>query len=311
MTLLYHDDRFLLHDTGLHPECASRLQHVDARLRSSGLLERVTRIPVVAAADADLLRVHTAEHLQTIREFAEQGGGQIEVDTRLSRDSAMVAALGAGAAVDAVERVVRGEDTTALCLVRPPGHHALHDAPMGFCLLNNIAVAARTATQRLGLSRILIVDWDVHHGNGTQDSFYEDGQVWFFSVHRFPFYPGTGRRSETGRGPGLGTIYNLPLEFGITRREYCSAVEQMLTKAADACRPELVLISAGFDAHAQDPVGSLGLETEDFSWLTSLVRQIAATHAGGRIVSLLEGGYHPQRLAECVETHLTTLLDPC
>jgi acetoin utilization deacetylase AcuC-like enzyme len=159
------------------------------------------------------------------------------------------------------------------------------------------------------LNRVLIVDWDVHHGNGTQDVFYEDEQVTFFSAHRFPFYPGTGRKTETGRGAGLGTTFNLPVEFGISRRDFLSAFEAALTKAADRCRPELVLISAGFDAHAQDPIGSLGLETEDFEQLTKLVQQVAATHAKGRLVSLLEGGYNVQRLADCVELHLRTLLE--
>jgi acetoin utilization deacetylase AcuC-like enzyme len=181
---------------------------------------------------------------------------------------------------------------------------------MGFCLLGNVAIAARTAVQRLGVNRVLIVDWDVHHGNGTQDVFYEDEQVTFFSAHRFPFYPGTGRKSETGRGKGLGTTVNLPMEFGVSRRDYLTAFEAALTAAADKAKPELVIISAGFDAHAQDPVGSLGLETEDFGPLTKLVQQVAATHADGRLISMLEGGYHVERLADCVELHLRTLLPP-
>jgi acetoin utilization deacetylase AcuC-like enzyme len=309
MTLLYHDDRFQLHDTGQHPECAERLRVVAAHLRSSGLLKQVTCMPVMPATDADILRIHTADHLETIRQFSANGGGRIEVDTQMSDDSATVAALGCGAAVDAVRHVVEGKDKSAFCLVRPPGHHALPNAPMGFCLLNTAAVAARTAVQRFRLSRVLIVDWDVHHGNGTQDAFYEDENVYYFSAHRFPFYPGTGRKSESGRRSGLGTVFNLPLKFGVSREDYRSAFESVLSKAADACRPELVIVSAGFDAHFADPVGSLGLETEDFQWLTTAIMQVASTHASGRIVSLLEGGYHPQVLAECVETHVKILLD--
>jgi acetoin utilization deacetylase AcuC-like enzyme len=216
--------------------------------------------------------------------------------------------MACGTAVDAVERVIAGEDTTAFCAVRPPGHHAVPNGAMGFCLLGNAAIAARTAIQRLGLNRVLVVDWDVHHGNGTQDVFYEDGQVGFFSAHRFPFYPGTGRKIETGRGAGLGTTFNLPLQFGTSRKDYLSAFEGMLTDAADHMKPELVILSAGFDAHADDPIGSLGLETEDFETLTRLVQQVAATHANDRLVSILEGGYNLQRLAECVELHLKTLL---
>ena len=309
MTLLYRDDRFLLHQTGSHPERPERLRAIHARLEQSGLLTRCTLPNVVSAADDDILRVHPASHLKRIREFAEAGGGRIEVDTVMSPDSADVAKLAVGAAVDAVSRVVSGRDSTALCLVRPPGHHALPDGPMGFCLFGNAAIAARTAVQRLGLDRVLVVDWDVHHGNGTQDVFYEDEQVGFFSAHRFPFYPGTGRKSETGRGSGLGTTFNLPLEFGISRLNYLSAFEHMLTRAADSIRPDLIVISAGFDAHADDPVGSLGLETEDFQTLTELVLQVADTHCGGRLVSILEGGYNVDRLADCVEVHFETLLN--
>jgi acetoin utilization deacetylase AcuC-like enzyme len=308
MTLLYMDERFLNHETGRHPESPARLLQIHKVLNASSLIEKVTHAPTVAADDADILRIHTAEHLATLRSFARVHGGRIETDTVMSSQSAEVAWLACGTAVDAVSRVLSGADSTALCLVRPPGHHALPAAPMGFCLLNNAAVAARTAIQRLGLNRVLIVDWDVHHGNGTQDAFYEDDQVWFFSAHRFPFYPGTGHSSETGTGRGLGSTLNLPLKYGIHRPNYLAAFEAALSRFADACRPELVILSAGFDAHAADPVGSLSLETEDFEALTRIVMQVAATHAKGRLVSLLEGGYNVQRLAECVELHLATLL---
>ncbi len=216
------------------------------------------------AADEDILRVHSECHLNSIRESSKAGGGRIEADTVISPESADVAILAAGAAVDAVSKVINGVDSNALCLVRPPGHHAVPDGPMGFCLLGNAAIAARVAVQRLGLDHVLVVDWDVHHGNGTQDVFYEDEQVGFFSAHRFPFYPGTGRRSETGSGSGLGTTFNLPLQFGISRLDYLSAFENLLTLAADSINPDLIIVSAGFDAHVEDPVGSLGLETADF-----------------------------------------------
>lgn len=310
MTLLYMDDKFLLHETGRHPECAERLEHVHAKLKNSDLLEQVTQAPIQRADDEDVKRVHSNAHIEKVRTLAEAGGGRIDADTVVSPDSADVAWLAAGTAVDAVSKVVAGEDTQALCLVRPPGHHAVPERAMGFCLLSNIAIAARTAIQRFDVNRVLIVDWDVHHGNGTQDTFYGDEQVTFFSAHRFPFYPGSGRKSETGRGKGLGTTVNLPLEFGVSRKDYLTAFETSLTKAADQCKPELVLISAGFDAHAEDPIGSLGLETEDFGQLTKLVQQVAATHANGRLISLLEGGYNVERLADCVELHLRTLLPP-
>lgn len=311
MTLLYLDDRFLLHETGNHPESPERLRAILQRLQNSEILNdtRIQQFGGVRAQDDDVLRVHTASHIKSIRDFAAQGGGRIEVDTVVSPRSAEAAWLACGTAVNAVEQVLAGTHSNAFCAVRPPGHHALPDGPMGFCLLGNAAVAARTAIQRFGLNRVLIVDWDVHHGNGTQDVFYEDDQVGFFSAHRFPFYPGTGRRNDIGSGAGLGTTYNLPLSFGISRREYLTAFETMLTASADRMKPELVILSAGFDAHAEDPVGSLGLETEDYESLTRLVLQVAAQHAQGRLVSVLEGGYNVQRLAECVELHLRCLTD--
>jgi len=308
MTLLYTDEKFLLHDTGKHPECPARLEHIHRMLNRTGLKKRTTQVEIVRARDEDLLRVHPQSHLTAVQELADMGGGRIDADTLLSADSADVAWLAAGCAVDAVSRVVADESRQALCLVRPPGHHAVPAKAMGFCLLSNTAIAARTAIRKHGLDRVLVVDWDVHHGNGTQDVFYEDEQVTFFSAHRFPFYPGSGRKSETGRGPGLGTTVNLPLEFGVSRKDYLTAFEAALTRAADLCKPDLVLISAGFDAHAQDPIGSLGLETDDFESLTKLVGQVAATHSQGRVISILEGGYHVERLADCVQLHLETLL---
>jgi len=308
MTLLYMDDIFLQHDTGDHPECAARLEAIHRRLKASGLLERVVRQPVVTAQVDDLTRFHDSEYLKHLHARAASGGGRVEGDTMMSHQSAVVAWQAAGSVVDAVERIAGGEQSQALCLVRPPGHHALRDAPMGFCLLSNVAIAAKVAVERLGLSRVLIVDWDVHHGNGTQDAVYEDEQITFFSAHRFPFYPGTGRKSETGRGAGLGTVFNLPVEFGTKRSQFISSFEAELAKAADQCRPELVIVSAGFDAHAEDPIGSLGLETDDFAALTRLVQQVADTHANGRMVSCLEGGYNVDRLADCVELHLDTML---
>ena len=180
---------------------------------------------------------------------------------------------------------------------------------MGFCLYSGVAVAAADALARLGLSRILVVDWDVHHGNGTQEIFYDDPRVGFFSVHRHPFYPGTGSRDETGTGPGLGFTRNLPLAYGIGRADYLAAFRQDLSDFAERFRPELILISAGFDAHAADPVGSLGLEVEDFEVLTREILDLADVHAGGRVVSVLEGGYNVPILAGCVEAHLRILID--
>jgi acetoin utilization deacetylase AcuC-like enzyme len=179
---------------------------------------------------------------------------------------------------------------------------------MGFCLVNNVAIGARVATDELGLDRVLIVDWDVHHGNGTQAIFWDDPRVGFLSIHRWPFYPGTGRDDETGGGPALGTKLNLPIEMGTARREYLDDFHRGLTELATRMRPQLILVSAGFDAHRDDPIGSLGLEIEDFADLTATVLDVAGEYCGGRVVSVLEGGYNPSILAGCVELHLTGLL---
>ncbi len=309
MTLLYSSPRFLDHQTGRHPERAERLLQVVRHLERTGLDQKCSRPPWQPVSPERLGRVHDGDYVDQVRELAEQGGGRIEVDTVVSRDSYDVARLASGALCDAVERVVGGEETQALCLVRPPGHHALKYEPMGFCLFNHVAVAARVALDELGLERLLIVDWDVHHGNGTQALFYDDPQVGFLSIHRWPFYPGTGADDETGRGAGLGTTLNLPVEFGITRQRYVELFTHQLQSFADKVKPQLVLLSAGFDSHREDPIGSLGLETEDFAPLTEAVLDVAAAHAGGRLVSVLEGGYNPSRLAGCVEVHLQRMLE--
>ena len=308
MTLLYTSETFLAHDTGAHPERALRLKTVQEHLLQTGLADRCLRPKWAPADKGQVCRLHEGEYFELLQKYAAAGGGRIESDTQVSERSFEVALLAAGAAIDGVRRVVKGEDRTALCLVRPPGHHALPKGPMGFCLFNHIAIAARSAVVDHGLDRALIVDWDVHHGNGTQDMFWEDEQVGFFSIHRWPFYPGTGDANETGTGPGLGYTFNLPIEYGTPRDEYLAAFQSRLEGFASKVRPQLILISAGFDAHREDPIGSLQLETEDFADLTRIVRSMADIHCGGRIVSILEGGYHPQRLAESVALHLQGLL---
>ena len=309
MTLLYYDPRFLDHATGRHPERPQRLKQIVARLEQSGLDAKCVRPTWQEASRSRLERVHGSQYIDHVDDFARRGGGMLDPDTVVSVASADVARLAAGAACDAVDRVLRGEDSTALCVVRPPGHHALATHAMGFCLFNSVAVAARVAIDEHAVDRVLIVDWDVHHGNGTQDTFYADGQVGFFSSHRWPFYPGTGTSDETGTGDGLGATRNLPFAFGTPREEFRSRFTAELEEFASRMRPQLVLVSAGFDAHRTDPVGSLGLEVEDFAELTQVVLEVAKVHAGGRVVSLLEGGYNPPVLAESVEAHLRGLME--
>lgn len=309
MTLLYTSPVFLEHDTGAHPERALRLTTISRHLESEGLAQQCRQPQWSPATRQQIGRLHKDAWYDELRDYAEAGGGRIEADTVVSQRSFDAATLAAGAVCDAVGRVVQGEDTTALCLVRPPGHHAVAGGAMGFCLFNNIAIGAKEAIAAHQLDRVLIVDWDVHHGNGTQDMFWTDEQVGFLSIHRWPFYPGSGKGDETGSGQGLGTTRNLPIEYGTSRADYLAQFANELADFASRVKPQLVLVSAGFDAHRQDPIGSLQLETEDFAELTQMVKQIAAEHAGGRLISVLEGGYHPARLAESVGLHLAGLLE--
>jgi acetoin utilization deacetylase AcuC-like enzyme len=311
MTLLHTDPLFLRHETGAHPERPARLRAVTDRLAKSGVADRCVRREYQPISEEEVKALHDPRQVQFAKLVCERGGGHLDGDTAVSAESFTVALAAAGACASAVDAVIQGKDRNALCLVRPPGHHATPTRSMGFCLFNNIALAARRARTVHGLSRVLIVDWDVHHGNGTQDVFYADGGVEFFSIHRYGhgFYPGTGGADETGTGPGLGRILNMPIRNGTPRQEYRAAFTSALEKAADAIKPELVLLSAGFDAHAADPIGSLGLEVEDFAEMTKQVLDVARTHAGGRLVSCLEGGYDLEALAASVQAHLEELLE--
>jgi acetoin utilization deacetylase AcuC-like enzyme len=310
MTLLYTDPLFLKHDTGRHVETADRLRSIAARLEKADLIKKCTAGTYKPLTEEAVAALHAAKQVQQVKQVAAHGGGRLDPDTIVSPDSFTVALAAAGACVAGVEAVLKGTDRTALCLVRPPGHHATPNRSMGFCLFNNIALAARHARTAHEVTRTLIVDFDVHHGNGTQDIFYESPEVMFFSIHRYGmgFYPGTGNSDETGAGKGLGHSLNAPIKFGTSRKEYREQFTRALEKAADKIKPELVLVSAGFDAHARDPIGSLGLEVEDFVTLTKQVLEVAKTHAKGRLVSCLEGGYHLEALAESVQAHLETLL---
>jgi acetoin utilization deacetylase AcuC-like enzyme len=286
------------------------LRSIQARLDETGLTKRCAAAAYTPLTEDEIGAVHDGRVVERAKQLAQHGGGYLDPDTPVSPESVGVALAAAGACVSAVSAVLTGLDKTALCLVRPPGHHATATRSMGFCLFNSIALAAHHARTAHQLDRVLIVDWDVHHGNGTQDIFYADGRTCFYSIHRYGggFYPGTGAASETGTGTGLGMILNVPVKFGTPRQEYLNHFATTLQSFADKVRPQLVLLSAGFDAHHADPVGSLGLETEDFAVLTDRVLDIARTHCGGKLVSCLEGGYDLVALAASVEIHLRTLL---
>ena len=308
MALIYYDPIFLRHDSGDHPESSSRIIPAARRLNQLAMHMGLAR-PQWSPLELDAVQlVHDPGYVESLRLFCQRGGGQLDPDTFVSPESFDVALMAAGAAADAVDQVLHSEERRAFCLVRPPGHHALAGRAMGFCLFNHVAIAARLAISQHELSRVLVVDWDVHHGNGTQDLFWDDGQVGFLSIHRYPFYPGSGAADETGSGAGLGTKLNVPVTFGTSRQEYHDKFQRALENIARRMKPELILISAGFDAHRLDPVGSLGLESEDFGPLTRRVVEVAQQYAGGRVVSLLEGGYNGEAVAESVEIHMYELM---
>jgi acetoin utilization deacetylase AcuC-like enzyme len=293
-----------------HPECPQRYEAVIAGLEEAGLAEKLAHIPSRDATRAELRLVHDSHYLDIAEHQIKEGAPELATgDTAVCEASWDAAVRAAGLVAAAVDAVMAGAVQNAFCAIRPPGHHATANRGMGFCIFNNIAIAARHARQAHGAERVLIVDWDVHHGNGTQDIFYEDPGVLFFSTHQWPFYPGTGRRSERGSGPGQGFTINCPFPAGAGRAEILGAMRQELEPAADRFRPDLVLVSAGFDSLAGDPLGGFLLAGEDLVEMTRLLLGIAARHAQGRLVSLLEGGYNLSTLGPAAAAHVRALMD--
>jgi acetoin utilization deacetylase AcuC-like enzyme len=261
-----------------------------------------------AATKENLQLAHTAEYVAIAERDVTSGLRQLSTgDTTISKDSFNTALLATGGVLAAVDAVMAGTVKNAFCAVRPPGHHARPAGGMGFCLFNSIAIAARYAQKKHGIGKVLIADWDVHHGNGTQDIFYEDGSVMFFDTHQHPLYPGTGMADETGSGKGLGLIMNNPFPAGSARAQVYGAFETRLLKAAEKFKPEFVLISAGFDSRIEDPLGAFRLTDEDFMELTRLMKKIAGDHAGGRVVSVLEGGYNLEGLGKAAAAHVKAM----
>ena len=309
-TGLVYDSRYLDHDMGAgHPESPNRLRAIMERLEQSGTVARLARIAPREAEDEWITQIHTPSYVSMLKTQAPTNGRvSLDPDTSMSPGSLSAAYLAAGGALAAVDAIMSRQVEHVFCAVRPPGHHAEAGRAMGFCLFNNVAIAARYVQKRYGLQRVLIVDWDVHHGNGTQHSFEDDASVLFFSTHQFPHYPGTGRATERGTGAGEGFTIDVPMEAGEGNEEYRAIFEKSLVPAADAFKPEFVIISAGFDAHKDDPLASMGLTEEGYADLTAIVAGIARRHAGGRILSSLEGGYHLTALAASVDRHVQALL---
>ena len=306
LTALLRSPAFGGHDTGGHPENPGRLAAVDAELARAGLLDGRPAVPFGPAVLAALERVHDPRYVEALHRLTDAGGGWLDADTMVGPDSVAVASLAAGAAIAAVDAALDGRAPRAFALVRPPGHHATPGRGMGFCLFNHVAIAAAHALAR-GLERVLIVDWDVHHGNGTQDAFYGTDRVLFCSVHQSPLYPGTGAAGERGRGAGAGFTLNVPLPAGRGDADYRRVFDERVLPVARAYRPELVLVSAGFDAHAADPLGGMRVTEAGFADLARRTFELASDHADGRLVALLEGGYDPQALARSVVAVLRVL----
>ncbi len=308
-TGLVADPAMCLHLTGpRHPERPARYSAVIDRLEVLGLRDVLTNITPRKATEDEVALAHTHSYISLVTSEIAQRRDELSTgDTAISEHSLDAALLAAGCGLAAVDQVFSGTVNNAFCVVRPPGHHASAARGMGFCLFNNVAIAARYAQKKFGAERIAIVDWDVHHGNGTQDIFYEDGSVLFFSTHQSPWYPWTGATGETGEGPGAGLTVNCPLPAGAGRLEIQDAfTHELLPKLANF-KPDLILISAGFDSRVDDPLGEFTLSDEDFGFLTLLLLEAADKHSAGRIVSMLEGGYRLSGLASASAVHVSVL----
>ncbi len=301
------DERCLEHAPAFeHPERPERMTAIKNKLESESFLEDVHLYSAIEVKESEILAVHSEYHFRCVKDSIEAGRNMIESDTYVVPGSLLAAMLSAGAAVQAVDIAMNDEHSRIFNLMRPPGHHATKNEPMGFCLFNNIAIGAQYAIDKYGLERIAIVDWDVHHGNGTQDIFYSSDKVLFISTHQHPFYPGTGAESETGDGKGKGFTINFPLPAGTDGRTYTDIFENKIMKYLEHFDPQLLFISAGFDAHKDDPLAGMNLTATDFSKMTSILDTFAKTK-NIKIISLLEGGYNLKALAESVFAHLKVL----
>jgi len=307
--LIYHPD-YLLHSQDRHPERKERLEHIMAALEEKRLLDRVKRIAPEPAEVEDIALIHDRDYIQSIEEACRMGRRFLDMDTYIVPESYRVALLSAGGALSGLRAVMEASGTNTnkvFAFNRPPGHHAERNRAMGFCLFNNIAVAAAAAKRDYGLKRVAIVDWDVHHGNGTQHSFEDDSEVLFISTHQSPAYPGTGRVEETGRGRGEGFNINIPLPAGTGNREYKVAFESIIIPILDQYKPELLLISAGQDAYHRDPLAGMSLSEEGYYYMAEQLAQASGRWSKGRILLCLEGGYHLQGQAAVIIQILNAL----
>ena len=300
---------YLKHDTGTHIENSRRLEAIISWLEQTGLSQQLTPIKPRAASIEELSLVHDKQHISRVESVARQGGAWLDPDTIVSSDSYEAARYAAGGLITATEAVMDGEINSALALVRPPGHHATARQAMGFCLFNNIAIAAKYALAKYNLERIGIVDFDVHHGNGTQEAFYDDPRVLYVSTHQYPFYPGTGSVEETGSGTAKGTTVNIPLPSGCGDVEYLQSFDQVIVPAVRRFQPQLILVSAGYDAHWADGIAFMQVSVSGFAQMIRIIKGLADELCGGRLVFTLEGGYNLPALAASINATFNILLD--
>ncbi|GJL79132.1 MAG: histone deacetylase [Nitrospinaceae bacterium] len=307
-TSFIYNPLYLKHETDPHPETPRRLEAIYGKIQSSEISSQLIFTEPRQAAPEQIAMNHSAGYIDQVKASCEQGVRNLDADTVISQNSYDAAVLAAGAGLTAVDMVLDGEADNVFCAVRPPGHHAEQNRAMGFCLFNNVAVAARYAIRERDLNRVFIFDWDVHHGNGTQHSFYSDSAVYYSSAHQFPFYPGTGDKDETGSGDGLGTTLNFPLRAYSGDADYLALVENQLIPEMIKFKPDLIIISAGFDAHTGDPLANMEVTTEGFGKMTELIKNAAQEICQGRLISMLEGGYNLEELSDSVHNHLISLL---
>jgi len=313
MTGFFSPPICLLHDNGPgHPERPDRLEAVYEALEKSELRVRLKSFAPAPAEREILAFIHPRDYIENIVALCARvgdGRAMLDGDTSVSKDSFAAAQLAAGAAVAAADQVSRGELSNAFCAVRPPGHHAERAVAMGFCLFNNVAIAAEWLVRKRRAEKVLILDWDVHHGNGTQDIFYERGDIFYLSLHQWPLYPGTGREDETGEGRGRGATRNVPLPPATTEQKYLDAFYKAAEEVFAKFKPDFLLLSAGFDAHRDDPLANQQLTEAGFGKMTKFTLALAESFCAGKLVSLLEGGYNFTALADSVVAHVEGLLD--
>ena len=307
-TGLVYDPIYLEHDTGDHVENSRRLVDAMSYLKETGIKEKLISLPARPASLEQLEMIHAPEYISHVKSKAEKGGGWLDPDTVVSPKSYDAALCAAGGVLVAVEAVMKEEVDNAFALVRPPGHHAIRDRAMGFCIFNNVAIAARFALSKFNLNRVLIADFDIHHGNGTQDAFYADPKVLYFSTHQYPFYPGTGWMDETGTGEGEGTAVNFPMTAGWGDEEYLRAFNEVLVPVARRFQPELILVSAGFDPHWADHLAMMKVTITGFAQMATVLKGLAAELCQGRLVFTLEGGYNLRVVASSIKATFDVLL---